>query len=326
MRFSRCVRRARARRSAREPPDAGPAPRLRRAAGARRPGRAAGDLAAVAAHAAAARAGSTFPPLRILFDLAAGARDARAHALVAAAAAACHRGALILAAAGPVWNPVGAAAARARCWSSSTTASRRRTTGATAARRGRAHRCGGARGGRAVALLATAEHPPAIEPLDAGGGARPAARREAAALSRRIGARISPAIERFLAASPGAEVVWISDGVAGAEGQAFSEGLARVQGDGPLTVLKTERAPALALAGIENAAGQLDRARRAGGAERARRRDLARARPKESAARATRACASRLAQPRPRRASTCRSISGTTSPASRSWARARPEP
>jgi len=59
------------------------------------------------------------------------------------------------------------------------------------------------------------------------------------------------------AASPGAEIVWISDGVAGPDGQTFVEGLVRLKGDGPLTVLKAERAPALALAGTESAAGQL---------------------------------------------------------------------
>ena len=120
-------------------------------------------------------------------------------------------------------------------------------------------------------------------------------------------------------------MVWISDGVAGAEGQAFSEGLARMKGEGPLTVLKTERAPALALAGIESAAGQL--AVRVVRAEpNGRDAGTLRALDPKNLPLADASFAFPPAQPRPRRASTCRSISATPSSASRFWERARPEP
>jgi hypothetical protein len=66
-----------------------------------------------------------------------------------------------------------------------------------------------------------------------------------------------PAVERFLAGAPDAGVEWISDGVAGVEGQAFIEGLTRMAQDRTVTVFKGDRAAALALAGADNVAGHL---------------------------------------------------------------------
>ena len=56
---------------------------------------------------------------------------------------------------------------------------------------------------------------------------------------------------------PAAAVVWINHGVAGVDGQAFVEGLAGMTQNRAVTVLKAERAPALALAGAENATAHL---------------------------------------------------------------------
>ena len=197
-----------------------------------------------------------FPPLRILFDLL-PQRETPARTpwwllLMRLAIAAL----LILAAAGPVWNPVAGGGrgplllildngfTAAHDWRDRARLAMERIEAA------------GRDGGRVVAVLATADPAMEIQPLA-----------PAAALDRLRALKPHPhlpdrrvhfaSIERFMAASPGAEVVWISDGVAGADGQAFSEGLARVKGDGPFTVLKTERATALALAGVESAAGQL---------------------------------------------------------------------
>ena len=91
-----------------------------------------------------------------------------------------------------------------------------------------------ATGGRVVALLATAE--PAGELRGARPGRRPraAARRRAAAPSRPTGPRTCPRSSASSTAAPGAEIVWISDGVAGADGPASprASALAPRQGRG----------------------------------------------------------------------------------------------
>jgi len=112
------------------------------------------------------------------------------------------------------------------------------------------------RDGRVVALLASADKPVELQPLN-----------PAAALERLRAIKPQPhlpdrgrllaGIERFLAATPNAEIVWISDGVSGVDGRNFVEGLARMAADRSVTVFKAERAAALALAGAENAAGFL---------------------------------------------------------------------
>src|SRR5918998_79921 len=65
-------------------------------------------------------------------------------------------------------------------------------------------------------------------------------------------------IRRFLEATPDAEIVWISDGVAGVDGQGFIEGLTPMAAGRQITVLKSERAPVLAISGVENAVGNLN--------------------------------------------------------------------
>src|SRR4051794_32899031 len=165
-----------------------------------------------------------FPPLRILFDLL-PERETPARtpwwllALRLAIAAL-----LIVAAAGPVWNPLTGSGsgplllvldngfAAAHDWRARARLGLKRVE---AAERD---------GGRVVAILATADRPGELQPLN------PAAaleRLRAVAPQPHLPDRLAhlPAIERFFAASPGAEMVWISDGVAGAEGQAFGAGL-----------------------------------------------------------------------------------------------------
>src|SRR4029077_9332834 len=79
-----------------------------------------------------------------------------------------------------------------------------------------------------------------------------------------------PAIERFLTASPDAELVWLSDGVDLGKGAEFVDGLARVAANHPLTVIEGGVPPARALAAADNAEGGgappvLRAARRGGG-------------------------------------------------------------
>ena len=66
-----------------------------------------------------------------------------------------------------------------------------------------------------------------------------------------------PLIERFLAAAPDVEVVWLSDGVDLGNGGAFVDGLKRIIGNHPLTIVEGGVAIPHALAAADNAAGAL---------------------------------------------------------------------
>jgi hypothetical protein len=197
-----------------------------------------------------------FPPLKILADLR-PERETPARTpwwllLLRLLLAAL----LILAASGPIWNPIAADSSRsplllmidngfaaAHDW-------RERMNLATE----RVEAAG--REGRVVAVLATAEEPIGIEPSS-----------PAAALERLRSFKPLPhlpnrqahvdAVRRFLEATPDAEIVWISDGVAGVDRQGFVESLAQMTRDRRITVVKAERASALALAGVETTGGQL---------------------------------------------------------------------
>lgn len=161
---------------------------------------------------------------------------------------------LILAAAGPVWNPLAESTSRAPLFlivdNGFAAAHDWRERLGLASERIEA----AGREGRVVALLATAESPAGIEPAD-----------PAAALERLRSFRPQPhlpnrqahldAAKAFLEAMPDAEIVWISDGVAGVDGQGFIEGLAPMAEGRRITVLKAERAPALALAGAKSEGG-----------------------------------------------------------------------
>ncbi len=66
-----------------------------------------------------------------------------------------------------------------------------------------------------------------------------------------------PALERFLAATPNVEVVWLADGVDLGTGGDFVTGLKRIIGSRPLTVVSGGVPAAHALAAADNAAGAL---------------------------------------------------------------------
>jgi hypothetical protein len=66
-----------------------------------------------------------------------------------------------------------------------------------------------------------------------------------------------PAIERFLASASNVEVIWLSDGVDLGKGAAFVEGLKRIIGNRPLTVVEGGLPVAHALTAADNAAGAL---------------------------------------------------------------------
>jgi hypothetical protein len=66
-----------------------------------------------------------------------------------------------------------------------------------------------------------------------------------------------PQIARFLAAAPGVEIIWLSDGVDLGRANEFIEGLARAADKRPITVVDGGIGPAHALAAADNAAGAL---------------------------------------------------------------------
>ena len=199
-----------------------------------------------------------FPPLRILADLL-PARELPARTppwllflrLLAAAL-------LILAAAGPLWNPgakggsgplllvLDNGISAAQDWRARAAYATERVSAA-------------ARDGRGVALLATADRPGEIA-LAAPGAALErlrAIRPEPFAPDRTIHL---PALEAFLKASPEVEIVWISDRTAGPAEQdpaGFAARLAAAAGSRGVTVVAGPRSEALALAGGENTPAHL---------------------------------------------------------------------
>src|SRR4051794_29254867 len=198
-----------------------------------------------------------FPPLRILADIL-PEREIPARTpwwllllrLVLAAL-------LILAAAGPVWNPLAGDGGRgpllvivdngfpaAHDWRERLNMAVEQVEAA-------------GRESRIVAVVGTADRPGEIQPTNPGAALeRIRSFRPVPHLPDRR-AHLDP-IGRFLNAQPSAEIVWITDGVSGVDAQAFIEGLAPMTAERRLTVFKTDRAPALALAGAENASGELN--------------------------------------------------------------------
>ncbi|ACA18823.1 conserved hypothetical membrane protein [Methylobacterium sp. 4-46] len=201
-----------------------------------------------------------FPPLRILADLLpereTPARTPPWLMILRLLAAAC----LILAVAGPVWNPAAPAVGDGRAPLVLVL-----DNGATAAQdwRDRVRVAGeeveaAARAGRPVALLATAAAPAGLEATGPG----PALERLRAVKPQpHLAARDAhlPALTGFLERNPGSAVVWISDGVAGVDEGRFPAGLAEAASrtGAAVTVLKGDRAPALALAGPEGSGGRI---------------------------------------------------------------------
>jgi hypothetical protein len=162
---------------------------------------------------------------------------------------------LILAAAGPIWNPAATGGTgplllvidngfpAAHDWRARAAFAEERVADAL-------------RESRPVAILATAGRPAPIEATAPGAALERlrAIRPEPRLVDRRMHL---PALGRFVAATPGSEILWISDGVAGAGDTDFAAGVAAAAGTANLTVFLTERAGTLALAGAENGAARL---------------------------------------------------------------------
>ena len=207
-----------------------------------------------------------FPPTRLLFDIAPKEETPSRTpwwltALRLAAAAL-----VILAAAGPIWNPqtglAGSSAplvillddgwSAAASWDTRIKAADELIANADNDRRG-------------VALVPLSEPARDIALMPAG-TARVALRQFAPKPYSIERVETLPAIERFLKATGDSEIAWLSDGVDTGRGPEFLEGLGKTIGDRALTVFEGGTSPPLALVAAENAAAKMTvKVLRAGG-------------------------------------------------------------
>jgi len=198
-----------------------------------------------------------FPPTRLLFDIAPKEETPSrtpwwltALRLLAAAL-------IILAAAGPIWNPkTGIAGGRtplvillddgwsaAASWDIRVKAADESIANADSDRRG-------------VALVPLSEPTRDITIMPA--GTARVALRQLAPKPYSIGrVETLPAIGRFLKATGDCEIAWLSDGVDSGRGAEFLDGLGTTIGDRALTIFEGGAPPALALAAAENAAAKM---------------------------------------------------------------------
>jgi hypothetical protein len=198
-----------------------------------------------------------FPPTRLLFDIKPKEETPSrtpwwltALRLLAAAL-------VILAAAGPIWNPpTGLAGSRAplvillddgwsaaSSWEARIKAADELIATADNDRRG-------------VALVPLSE-PARDITLMPGGTARVALRQLAPKPYSIERVETLPAIERFLKATGDCEIAWLSDGVDTGRGSEFLQGLSKTIGDRALTIFEGGAPPPLALAAAENAAAKM---------------------------------------------------------------------
>jgi hypothetical protein len=198
-----------------------------------------------------------FPPTRLLFDIAPKEETPSrtpwwltALRLLAAAL-------VILAAAGPIWNPqTGVAGSRAPLvillddgWSAASSwdirvkAADELIANADSDRRG-------------VALVPLSE-PARDITIMTGGTARVALRQLAPKPYSIERVETLPALARFLKATGDTEIAWLTDGVDTGRGPEFLEGLSKTIGDRTLSIYEGGTPPALALAAAENAAAKM---------------------------------------------------------------------
>ncbi len=198
-----------------------------------------------------------FPPLRLILDLRPKDETPARTPWWLMALRLALAALVILAMAGPIWNPPPAGAGgsgpllivlddgwpSAPTWDLRAQAAGERVT--EAGREGRASAILAiSEGGRDVAI---ADATKTIERLRALKPAPDTPDRMAAL----------PAAQRFLTANTTAEIVWLADGLSSGNARPFAEGLLAAAGDRNVRVLTQDR-PQLALAGADNNAGALE--------------------------------------------------------------------
>jgi hypothetical protein len=199
-----------------------------------------------------------FPPTRLLFDIAPKEETPSrtpwwltALRLLAAAL-------VILAAAGPIWNPPSGVAGGSRAplvillddgWSAASTWDTRIRAADELTAKAENDR-------RGVALVPLSEPARDITIMPAG-AARVALRQLTPKPYSVERVETLPALERFLKTTGDCEIAWLSDGVDTGRGPEFLEGLSKTIGDRALTVFEGGAPPALALAAAENAAARM---------------------------------------------------------------------
>src|SRR5580704_11140439 len=198
-----------------------------------------------------------FPPTRLLFDIAPKEETPSrtpwwltALRLLAAAL-------LILAAAGPIWNPqTGVAGSRAPLvillddgWSAAASWDVRIKAADELIANADSDR-------RAVALVALSEPARDITLMPAG-NARVALRQLTPKPYSIERVETLPAIGRFLKATGDCDIAWLSDGVDTGRGPEFLDGLRKTIGDRALTVVEGGTSSPLALVAAENAAAKM---------------------------------------------------------------------
>jgi hypothetical protein len=198
-----------------------------------------------------------FPPTRLLFDIAPKEETPSRTPWWLTALRLTAAALIILAAAGPIWNPLtGASTSRgplailiddgwsaASSWDARIRAADELIANADNDR-------------RAIALIPLSE-PTRDITIMPGGTARVALRQLAPKPYSIERVETLPAIERFLKATGDCEIAWLSDGVDAGRGAEFVEGLGKIVGDRALTVFEGGTSPALALAAAENAAAKM---------------------------------------------------------------------
>jgi hypothetical protein len=199
----------------------------------------------------------SFPPTRMLFDIApkeeTPARTPWWLMLLRLTLAAV----LIVAAAGPLWNPPIATSQTSvplallidDGWTAAATWEARQRTIEDLIVRAETD-------SRGVVLIPLSETARDLS-LETAGAARVRARQLSPKPHSIERAEALPMIKRFLAGAPGAEIVWLSDGVDTGQANEFIAGLAALDERRNITVVSGGLPPARALAGAENTAGAL---------------------------------------------------------------------
>jgi len=198
-----------------------------------------------------------FPPTRLLFDIAPKEETPSRTPWWLTALRLAAATLIILAAAGPIWNPRTGLAGNASPllilfddgWSAASSWDNR----VRAADELIANADNGRRG---IALVPLSEPARDITVMP-GGAARVALRQLAPKPFSIDRVETLPIIARFLQTTGDAEIAWLSDGVDAGHGKEFVEGLARAIGDRTITIFEGGAPSPLALAGAENAAAKM---------------------------------------------------------------------